>query len=124
MPWPDEKLERRVERVDHPHVAWQHRRIGDRAEGSVDLTRFDGGHRHPRVVDLEGHHVELDVGVHPPILVQDNGLRRPQPEDVDAQRRDPGLTAATARSTPATMPRAWEGTPGRRASAGRPEACG
>ena len=83
MPRADKEFQRGVERVDHAHVARQRGRIGDRAERGVDIACFDGGDHHAWVVDLEGHHVEVGFGMRPPIVVQDNGLRGSQAEDVD-----------------------------------------
>lgn len=79
----DEKFQRGVERVDHPHVGRQQARVGDGTERGVDVARFDGGDRHAWVVDSEGHHVEMGFGMRLPVLVQNNGLRASQAENID-----------------------------------------
>ncbi|CAM5621535.1 hypothetical protein SALBM311S_04866 [Streptomyces alboniger] len=87
--------------MDHPHVARQCGRVGDRAERGVDIACLHGGNRHVRVVDLEGHHVEVGFGMRPPIVVQDDGLRGAQAENVDPKgprtRSDRGDGAVDAR---------------------------
>ncbi len=79
----DEKFQRGVERVDHLDLGRQCGRIGDGTERGVDIACFDGGDRHTRVVDPEGHHVEIGFGMGPPVVVQNNGLRAAQAENVD-----------------------------------------
>lgn len=79
----DEKLQRGVERVDQLHAGRQSGRVGDAAERGVDIACFDGGDRHAWVVDSEGHHVEIGFGMRPPIIVQNNGLRTTQAENID-----------------------------------------
>lgn len=81
----DEELQRGVERVDHPYVLRQCVRPGDRTERGVDIARRDGGGRHTRVVDPEGHHVQVGSRARPPVRVQHDGLRAAQAEHVDPQ---------------------------------------
>lgn len=82
----DEKFQRGIEGVNHVHVGGQCGRIGDGTERRVDITCRDGGDGGAWVVDPKGHHVEVGPGVRLPVVVENNGLRAPQAEDVDPQR--------------------------------------
>jgi hypothetical protein len=73
VPGADEEFQRGVERVDHVYVARQCGRVGDGAERGVD------------VAGLEGHQVEVGLGMGPPIVMQDDGLRAPEADDVDPE---------------------------------------
>lgn len=81
---------RRVERVNHLHVGRQCVQGSDGTERGVDIGRFDGGDSHAWVVDPEGHHVEVGFGMRPPIVVQNNGLRASQAENVDPKGPEAG----------------------------------
>lgn len=69
--------------MNHAHVGRQCVQGSDGTERGVDIACFDGGDRRAGVVDPEGHHVEVGFGMRLPIVVQNNGLRASQAENVD-----------------------------------------
>jgi hypothetical protein len=81
----DEKFQGKVEHVGHLHVAWQRGRVSDGAERGVDIACLDSDDRHAWVVGSDRHHVKVGFRMQPPVVVEDDGLRAPKPEDVDPQ---------------------------------------
>ncbi len=123
VPWPDEKLERRVERViirtSRGNIAGS---VTERKEASISpastaatATRGSSTLRVTTSSSTSGASANTRAG------------QRPAPTSARGRRCAAPATRphrGDCPSTPATMPRAWRGTPGRRASAGRPERAG
>lgn len=67
----------------HEYVARESAWVGDGAERGVDVSSVECGDGRVRVVDPQRDHVEFDVRVGAPVVVQDNCLRSAQPQYVD-----------------------------------------